>query len=77
MPRAVLDQEVQFTSLQQCLTITDTVLLLVAKNGKNDVFSSYFSNHYCTKLKLVPTKLGIHSPLKTCLEYDTMRAAFK
>ena len=49
----------------------------VAKNGKNDVFSSYFSNHYCTKLKLVPTKLGIHNPLKTCLEYDPMRAAFK
>ncbi len=49
----------------------------VAKNEKYHVFFNFFSNHYCTKLQLLPTKLGIHNPPKTCLERDPRRAAFK
>ena len=49
----------------------------VAKNDKNDVFFNFFSNRFCTELYLLPTKLAIHNPRKTCLEKDPRRAAFK
>ncbi len=63
----------------------DSILLItpsnlsskVAKNDKNDVFFNFFSNRFYTKLYLLPTKLAIHNPRKTCLERDPRRAAFK
>jgi hypothetical protein len=49
----------------------------VTKNDNNYVIFTSFSNHYCTKLLLMPTKLGIHNPPKTCLERNPRRASFK
>ncbi len=59
------------------LLITPSNLSLkVAKNEKNDVFFNFFQNHFCTKLWLLPPKLAIHNPPKTCLEMGPRRTAF-